>query len=68
MDLNVPQKGHVFVDIPNRKGELVWRTYAVDLESGVHQVVWDGFGSPGLYNTYVKGMEWDAEHEMVIFT
>jgi hypothetical protein len=68
MDLNVPQKGDVYVDILNSKGELVWRMYADDLEPGVHQVVWDGFGSPGLYNTYVKGMEWDAENEMVIFT
>ncbi|MDR2887082.1 MAG: DUF362 domain-containing protein [Bacteroidales bacterium] len=68
MDMNVPQKGHVYVDILNNQGEVVWRMYADDLEPGVHQVVWDGFASPGMYNTYVKGMGWDAETEMVIYT
>jgi len=68
MDMNVPQKGDVYVDILNRHGELVHRMYADDLEPGVHQVVWDGFASPGLYTTYVKGMGWDAENEMVIYT
>jgi len=47
---------------------LVWRMHADDLEPGTHQVVWDGFSSPGMYNTYVKGMGWDAESEMVIYT
>jgi hypothetical protein len=68
MDMNVPQKGDVFVDILNNRGELVHRMYADDLEPGVHQVVWDGFASPGLYTTYVKGMGWDAERQVVIYT
>ncbi|MDR2888116.1 MAG: DUF362 domain-containing protein [Bacteroidales bacterium] len=68
MDMNVPQKGDVYVDIMNSRGELIWRMYADDLEPGVHQVVWDGFASPGLYSTYVKGMGWDAENEIVIYT
>jgi len=68
MDMNVPQRGDVYVDILNNEGELVWRMRANDLEPGVHQVVWDGFNQPGMYNTYVKGMGWDAENEMVIYS
>ncbi len=68
MEVSVPEKGDVFVDILNRHGEVVWRLHADDLEPGKHEVVWDGFSQPGLYNMYVKGMGWDAEREMVIFT
>ena len=68
MEVSVPEKGDVYVDILNRHGDVVWRMHADDLEPGVHQVVWDGFSSPGLYNMYVKGMGWDAEREMVIYT
>jgi uncharacterized protein (DUF362 family) len=68
MEVNVPVKGDVYVDILNRHGEVVWRMHADDLEPGTHQVVWDGFTQPGLYNMYVKGMGWDAEREMVIYT
>ena len=67
MDMTVPQKGDVFVDILNNQGEVIWRMYADDLEPGVHQVVWDGFASPGVYSAYVKGMGWDAEKQMVIY-
>ncbi len=68
MEVTVPEKGDVYVDVLNRDGEIVWKLYADGLEPGVHQVVWDGFSSPGLYTTYVKGMGWDAESEMVIYT
>jgi hypothetical protein len=68
MNMSVPKKGDVYVDIMNSHGELVHRMYADDLEPGNHQVVWDGFASPGLYTTYVKGMGWDAKREMVIYT
>ena len=68
MEMNVPEKGDVFVDILNNQGDVVWRMYANDLEPGVHQVVWDGFGQPGVYDAYVKGMSWDAENQMVIYT
>ena len=68
MEMSVPEKGDVYVDILNNQGELVWRMRANDLEPGNHQVVWDGFASPGVYNTYVKGMSWDAESQMVIYT
>ena len=68
MEVSVPEKGDVYVDILNRHGELVWRLEADGLEPGKHEVVWDGFSQPGLYNVYVKGMGWDAEREMVIYT
>jgi len=68
MDMNVPQQGDVYVDILNSQGEVVWRMRANDLEPGNHQVVWDGFYQPGIYHTYVKGMGWDAEKEMVIYS
>ncbi len=68
MEVSVPEKGDVYVDILNRHGELVWRLEAEGLEPGKHEVVWDGFSQPGLYNVYVKGMGWDAEREMVIYT
>jgi hypothetical protein len=68
MEVSVPDRGDVFVDILNKHGEVVWRLHADDLEPGTHQVVWDGFSQPGLYNMYVKGMGWDAEREMVIYT
>jgi uncharacterized protein (DUF362 family) len=68
MEVSVPEKGDVYVDVLNARGDLVWRMHADDLEPGVHQVVWDGFSQPGLYNMYVKGMGWDAQREMVIYT
>ena len=68
MNMSVPEKGDVYVDIKNNRGEVVWSMIAPDLEPGNHQVVWDGFCQPGMHNTYVKGMGWDAEREMVIYT
>ena len=68
MEVAIPEKGDVFVDILNRHGEVVWRLEANNLEPGKHQVVWDGFSQPGLYNMYIKGMGWDAERQMVIYT
>ena len=68
MDMKVPQKGNVFIEIVDSNGELLHRMHADHLEPGVHQVVWDGFAAPGIYTTYVKGMEWDVENEMVIYT
>ena len=68
MDMAVPKKGDVYVDILNNNGEVIWRMYADDLEPGNHQVVWDGFGQPGMYTTYVKGMGWDTENKMVIYS
>ena len=68
MDMTVPEKGDVYVDILNSQGEVVWSMRAPDLEPGNHQVVWDGFCQPGIYNTYVKGMGWDAEKEIVIYS
>ncbi len=68
MEVNVPEKSDVYVDILNSQGDLVWRMHADDLEPGTHQVVWDGFAQPGMYNMYVKGMGWDAEREVVIYT
>jgi len=68
MEVSVPEKSDVYVDILNRHGDVVWRMHAPDLEPGKHQIVWDGFSQPGMYNMYVKGMSWDAEHEMVIYT
>jgi len=67
MDMTVPEKGDVYVDIISH-GEVVWRMHANDLEPGNHQVVWDGFCQPGIYTTYMKGMGWDAEREMVIYS
>jgi len=68
MEVSVPEEGDVYVDILNRHGELIWRMEAEGLESGKHEVVWDGFSQPGIYNVYVKGMTWDAEREMVIYS
>jgi hypothetical protein len=67
MEVSVPEKGEVYMDILNREGEVVWRLHTDDLEPGKHQVVWDGFNKPGMYSVYVKGMEWDAEREIVIY-
>jgi flagellar hook assembly protein FlgD len=68
MDMSVPEKGDVYVDIKNSQGEVVWQMIANDLEPGNHQVVWDGFCQPGMHNAYVKGMGWDAERQMVIYS
>lgn len=67
-EVSIPERNDVYVDVLNRHGEVVWRLKADGLEPGVHQVVWDGFTSPGLYNVYVKGMGWDAEKEMVVYS
>ncbi len=68
MELNLPKKDDVYVDVVDKRGEVLWRMHAPDAEPGVHQVVWDGFSHPGLYNVYVKGMGWDAERQMVIYS
>ena len=68
IEVSVPEKGDIYVDILNREWELVWRLYADDIEPGMHHVVLDGFSSPGLYSMYVKGMGWDAERQMVVYT
>ena len=67
MEVEVPEESNVYVDIKNKKGEVIWRMPAEGLEPGVHEVVWDGFSQPGMYTMYVKGMGWDAEREMVIY-
>ena len=64
--LTVPEKDDVHVDVLDKEGHLIARLRAPDLEPGVHQVVWDGFCSPGLHNYYVRGMGWDEELQDVI--
>jgi uncharacterized protein (DUF362 family) len=68
MELNLPERRKAYVDVLNNKGEVIWRLRTDDLEPGAHQVVWDGFASPGIHNYYVKGMGWDAEKKEVIFS
>ena len=68
LELSVPEQGNVYLDILDRHGDVVWRMDAPGLEPGKHEVVWDGFSQPGIYNVYVKGMTWDAQREMVIYT
>jgi len=67
-EVSVPERTDAYVDVLNRYGEVVWRMYADGLMPGVHQVVWDGFSSPGLYSVYVRGMGWDAERQMVVYS
>ncbi len=64
--ITVPENDDVYVDVLDRNGEIQARLRAPDLEPGVHQVVWDGFCSPGLHNYYVKGMGWDDKLKEVI--
>ncbi|MCE5345607.1 MAG: DUF362 domain-containing protein [Bacteroidales bacterium] len=68
MEISVPEKSDVYVDVLNKEGEVIWRMFADGLEPGRHEVVWDGFSQPGMYSMYVKGMGWDAERQMVVFT
>jgi len=68
MELNLPKREYVYVDVLNRDGEVVGQLLADKLDAGTHQVVWDGFASPGLYNAYVKGMGWDAKREIVTYS
>lgn len=68
MELNLPKREYVYVDILDRDGVVIGQLLADKLDAGTHQVVWDGFASPGLYNAYVKGMGWDAKREIVTYT
>ena len=69
MELSLPKREHVYVDILDRDGEIIGRLLADgELEPGSHQVVWDGFDSPGLYNVYFKGMDWDATKKIVTYS
>ena len=68
MEVSNPKDGDVYVEILNNRGDVVWRLKADGLPQGKHQVVWDGFSSPGLHNVYVRGMGWDAERQMVIYS
>ena len=66
LEMEVPEPGGACVDIYDADGTLVWRMDAGgELAPGIHQVVWDGFSSPGLHNVYVKGMGWDAHRRIV---
>jgi uncharacterized protein (DUF362 family) len=67
LEVSVPEKGDVYTDILNRNGDVVWRLESPGLEPGKHELVWDGFSQPGLYNMFVKGMGWDAKTKMVIY-
>jgi hypothetical protein len=67
MEVSVPEREDVYVDILNKQGEVLWRMEAPGLEPGQHEVVWYGFNQPGVYNVYVKGMTWDAEREVVLY-
>ena len=66
MELELPKRDSISVDVVNRKGEVVWRLIADDLEPGVHQVVWDRFDKPGMHGVYVKGMGWDVKKQCII--
>jgi len=68
MEVSLPEKDDVYVDVLDRDGNVVWRLWADGLEPGVHQVVWDGFSQPGMYICYVKGMGWDDEKQMVVYS
>ena len=66
--LTVPEHDDVYVDVFDNNGDLIARLRAPDLEPGIHQVVWDGFVTPGLHNYYVKGMGWDSKRQEVILS
>ena len=69
MEVSLPKREHVYVDILDRDGTIVGRLLADgELEPGNHQVVWDGFDAPGLYNVYFKGMGWDATRKIVTYS
>ncbi|MFC1539292.1 hypothetical protein ACFL6H_07705, partial [Candidatus Latescibacterota bacterium] len=68
IDMFLPNKDNVYVDVLDKKGRILWRLVADDMNPGVHQVVWDGFDQPGIYNVYVKGMGWDTVKQMVVYS
>jgi len=70
MELSLPKRDYVTIDVVNRRGEVLWRLSADknEIEPGVHQVVWDGFDKPGIYSVYVKGMGWDVEKRIVTYS
>ncbi|MFC1541329.1 DUF362 domain-containing protein [Candidatus Latescibacterota bacterium] len=68
IDMFIPNKDNVYVDVLDKKGRILWRLVADDMNPGVHQVVWDGFDQPGIYNVYVKGMGWDTKKQMVVYS
>jgi len=68
MDLTLPKREYVYINILDREGRVIGHLLADRLEAGTHEVVWDGFASPGLYNVYVKGMGWDAAKEIVTYS
>jgi hypothetical protein len=68
MEVSLPERDDIYVDVLDRHGRVVWRLKADGLEPGVHQVVWDGFNQPGMYNVYVKGMGWDAVRGKVVYS
>lgn len=68
MELNLPKREDVWVDVRNKRGEVVWRLIGDGLEPGVHEIVWDNFDSPGLYSAYVKGMGWEAKEKIQLIS
>jgi uncharacterized protein (DUF362 family) len=67
IDISLPRREDVYVEVLNSRGEHLWRLIADGMEPGVHQVVWDGFASPGLHSFFVRGMGWDTERKTVVF-
>lgn len=65
--VTVPEGERAGVAVYNSRGERVWTLEHGDLDAGVNHVVWDNFGSPGMYNVYVKGMGWDSALEVPIY-
>lgn len=68
IEVRAPKPGDACMDILDRHGRLIWRMEAPNLSPGIHQVVWDGFASPGIHNIYVRGMGWDAQRQMVVYS
>ncbi|MCE5248831.1 DUF362 domain-containing protein [bacterium] len=68
LDLTLPEREYVNIRIHDRDGTVVGSLLADKLDAGTHELVWDGFASPGLYNVYVKGMGWDAAQQIVTYS
>ena len=67
MEVSIPERDNIYIDVVDRNGDKVWRLSAEDLEPGVHQVTWDNFDKHGMYTVYMKGMRWHTKKQIMTY-
>ena len=72
IQFNMPESGHVNIDVYNVRGQLIRSLVSDYIEKGVHNIEWNGtddFGrtvSSGIYFYVMKTNEYQAARSMLL--